>query len=151
MHVPAPIQSTDSGLDRFSKMLPADVTAAFISTKAALQSTFPGERLHYPVVISFTIILILSPFYFRYVTKVSNPWHRYFLVSTCAIFAFSLADAQLASFLIDVVAAANVRTEWINPMIKAMAAVLPVLWTLLISQIALSALSDKAVDAGTAA
>jgi hypothetical protein len=144
--VPAPIQSTDSGLDRFSKMLPADVTAAFISTKAALLSSFSAQLQHYPVVISFLVILLLCPFYFRYVTKITNRWHRYFLVMTSAVFAFALADNQVATFIISVLSMAEIPTVAVNPMVKAMAIVLPILWTFLISQIALSALSDKAVD-----
>lgn len=150
--MPAPIQSSDTGLDRFSKMLPADVTAAFISTKASLVSAFqtPQQQV-YPVVIGFFIILCLSPFYFRYVTKIANRWHRYFLVGTSAVFAISLANVQLASFLIDAIAALKIPTEAVNPAVSAMSAVLPILWTLLISQIALSALSDKAVDPGAPA
>jgi hypothetical protein len=57
-----------------------------------------------------------------------------------------LADNQIATFTIEVLAKANVSTIAVNPMVKTLATVLPILWTLLISQIALSAISDKAVD-----
>jgi hypothetical protein len=129
-------------------MLPADVTAAFISTKAALTSAFEAEREHDPIVISFLIILVLCPLYFRYVLKITNVWHRYFLVATSAVFAFSLANAQVGTTLTHLLARMSVQALWINPTVDAMAAVLPILWTLLISQIALSALGDKAVDTG---
>ncbi|QOZ75331.1 hypothetical protein XH83_07685 [Bradyrhizobium sp. CCBAU 53351] len=133
-------------------MLPADVTAAFISTKASLGSAFQApEQQNYPVVISFLVILCLSPLYFRHVTKIANRWHRYFLVGTSAVFAISLANAQLASVLIDAIGALHIPTENVNPIVSAMSAVLPILWTLIISQIALSALSDKAVDPGASA
>lgn len=146
--MPAPIQPSDTGLDRFTKMLPADVTAAFISSKAALQSTFASEVQAYPIVITFLIILFLALFYFRWVTKIRNRWHLGFLVATSAVFAFSLADVQFASFLIDVLAKIHIPTVWINPLMRALSAVLPTLWTLIISQIALSALSDLAIDPG---
>ena len=144
--MPAPIQSNDSGLDRFSKMLPADVTAAFISVKAALLTSFNAELQHYPVVISFLVILVLCPFYFQHVTKINNRWHRYFLVLTSAVFAFALADNQIAAFTIDILSTVGINTVAVNPMVKALAIVLPILWTLIISQVALSALSDAAID-----
>lgn len=144
--MPAPIQSSDTGLDRFSKMLPADVTAAFISTKAALSSAFDADQEHAPVVISFLIILVLCPFYFQYVLKITNTWHRYFLVATSAVFAFSLANAQVGTVLDKLLSRISIQTVWVNPTVDAMAAVLPILWTLLISQIALSALGERAVD-----
>jgi hypothetical protein len=146
--MPAPIQATDSGLDRFSKLLPADVTAAFISTKSVLQAKFDSEHEHFPIIGFFLIILALSPLYFRWVTKIENQWHRYFLVATSAIFAFSLADKQFSSCLSVTLASVNVPTVWVNPSITALAAVLPILWTLIVSQIALSALSDRAIDQG---
>ena len=145
--MPAPIQSSDTGLDRFSKMLPADVTAAFISTKAALLSTFDAEMQHYPVVISFLVILGLSPFYFYYVTKITNRWHRYFLIATSAVFGFALADNQVAASLITLLSEMHVNTVAINPMVKTLSTVLPILWTLLVSQIAMSALGDNAINA----
>ena len=82
----------------------------------------------------------------EHVTKINNRWHRYFLVLTSAVFAFALADNQIAAFTIDILSTAGINTVAVNPMVKALAIVLPILWTLIISQVALSALSDAAID-----
>ena len=127
-------------------MLPADVTAAFISVKAALLTSFNADLQHYPVVISFLVILVLCPFYFQHVTKINNRWHRYFLVLTSAVFAFALADNQIAAFTIDILSTAGINTVPSIRWSRRWRSFCPILWTLIISQVALSALSDAAID-----
>jgi hypothetical protein len=151
----SPIQASDSSLDRFSKMLPADVTAAFISTKAALVTAMPGETQYYPIIGSFVLILLLCPLYFKYVSKIDNRWHRYFLVASAGVFAFALADKQIANFLGSVFGAIDRSGTILNatsvaPVVTGIAIVLPILWTLLVSQIAMSVVSDKAVQSPAA-
>ena len=150
----APISASDNGLDRFSKMLPADITAAFISTKAALLSAVPAETQHYAVFLTFLFILCLCPYYFRYVSKIDNRWHRYFLIASSIVFAFALADKQIAAFFGSIFGWIDkdgvfLKAASVSPIVAGIAIVLPILWTLLVSQIAMSAVSDKAIQPST--
>ena len=99
----APIQPTDTTMDKFTKLLPADVTAAFISTKAALVAAVPGSNANAPIFWTFLVILCLCPTYFKKVGKVVNPWQRTFLILSSVIFAISLANKELTGFFIDLV------------------------------------------------
>ncbi len=146
----SPIQADDNSLDRFSKLLPADVTAAFISTKAALVTAVPAETQYWAVFFSFVFILVMCSPYFRYVSKIDNRWHRYFLVASAGVFAFALADKQIADVLISVFGVIDKNGSYLNatavaPVVTGIAIVLPILWTLLVSQIAMSAISDKGI------
>jgi hypothetical protein len=151
----SPIQANDNSLDRFSKLLPADVTAAFISTKAALVAAVPAETQSGPIFWSFVLILLLCPPYFKYVSKIDNRWHRYFLVASAGVFAFALADKQIANVFIGVFGALDKNGTYLSaasvtPIVTGIAIVLPILWTLLVSQIAMSAISDKAIQSSLA-
>jgi hypothetical protein len=152
----SPIQANDNSLDRFSKLLPADVTAAFISTKAALVTAVPAETQYWAVFFSFVFILLMCPPYFKYVSKIDNRWHRYFLVGSAGVFAFALADKQVADVLISVFGVLDkngtyLKASAVTPIVTGIAIVLPILWTLLVSQIAMSAISDKGIQSSPAA
>ena len=100
----AQILPTDGTLDKFSKLLPADVTAAFISTKSALVAANSGTNANLPVVLTFIAVLCLCPFYFRWVSKVVDPVQRLFLWLSSFVFAISLANKELTGTFIDLAA-----------------------------------------------
>ncbi len=149
----APIQSTDTTMDKFTKLLPADVTAAFISTKAALGAAAPGGNSNAPIFWTFLVILCLCPLYFKRVGKVVNFWQRLFLLVSSIIFALSLANKELVGFFIDLAKmypGLAISAPSIEPTITGLAIVAPILWTLIVSQIATSSFTEQAAPVTTA-
>lgn len=135
----AAIQPSDGTLDKFSKLLPADVTAAFISTKSALVAAYHGTDANLPVVLTFSAVLALCPLYFKWVSKITDTRQCLFLWLSSLVFAVSLSDKQITGLLIDFAnafPALNIPATSIEPSIKGVAIILPILWTLIISQIA---------------
>ena len=135
----AQIQPSDGTLDKFSKLLPADVTAAFISTKSALVAANSGTSANLPVVLTFAALLCLCPWYFTWVSKVADPLQRLFLWLSSLVFAVSLANKELTGMFIDLAAkvpSLNIPAQEVEPTISGIAIVLPIVWTLIISQIA---------------
>jgi hypothetical protein len=130
--MPAPIRSSDTPQDRLSKLLPADVTAAFLSAKAGLDAFF-HEHASWPVFWTFVTILLLCVPYFIYVSKIKNVFHIAFLLLSFVVFALSIAETDFI----------NVLPEAWKILIKVAAIVLPFLWTFLISQIFLGALGSR--------
>jgi len=138
----APIRSEDTAQERITKLLPADITAAFLSAKAGLIAG-AGERASTYIFWTFISILILSPAYFWYVTRAHNLLQVLFLMLSFVVFAVSIADVQFTNYL--QTAFPNLKIELV---IKVIAIVLPILWVFVISQIFVSALGDKvAADA----
>jgi hypothetical protein len=134
----APIRSEDSPQEKISKLLPADITAAFLSAKAGLIAGAGGERASSYIFWTFISILILSPAYFWYVTRARNVLQVLFLMLSFVVFAVSIADVQFTNYL--QTAFPNLKSEQV---IKVLAIVLPILWVFVISQIFVSALGDK--------
>ena len=132
----APV-TADSPRDRINKLLPGDVTAAFLSAKAALVSVAHEQAATY-VFWTFIIILVLCPFYFHYVTKAKTKYHIVFLTLSFVVFAISIADTQFADFFNNLFAPRDMQ-----PPIKAIAIVLPILWTYLVAQISVVAMHDN--------
>ena len=128
--------TADGPRDRIAKLLPGDVTAAFLSAKAALISV-AGEQAAVYVFWTFVAILVLCPFYFRYVTRARNAFHVTFLTLSFVVFAISIADTQFTAFFNKAFAPADLQ-----PPIKAIAIVLPILWTYLITQISVVAFNE---------
>jgi hypothetical protein len=129
----APIKSDDTTIERVSKLLPADVTAAFLSGKEALAAYYndPAERAG-PIFWMFLVILILSPFYFRFYSKITSVPHIIFLSLSFVVFALSLANSDFR----------NVFPGLAEP-IKVTSIVLPILWAFLISNIFVGVLGDR--------
>ena len=129
----APIKSDDSAIERVSKLLPADVTAAFLSVKEALSAYYndPAERAA-PVFWTFVAILLLSIAYFYFYNKITNIPHISFLCISYVVFALSLASTDFMNFF---PAAASV--------IKITSIALPILWAFLISNIFLGIVGSK--------
>jgi hypothetical protein len=137
----APIHTADSPQEKISKLLPADITAAFLSAKAGLIAGAGGERASTYIFWTFISILILSPAYFWYVTRARNILQVLFLMLSFVVFAVSIADVQFTNYLES--AFPNLKAE---PVIKVIAIVLPILWVFVISQIFVAALGDLVSD-----
>jgi hypothetical protein len=136
-------QNTDSLSDRLGKLLPGDVTAAFLSAKAALIAVNGEEiagRDGY-VFWTFVAIAVLCPVYFWFVTGARTPFHLIFLTLSFCVFAVSIADAQFTAYLQNKLGGAT------EPIIKTVAIVLPILWTFLVTQISVAAMG-QATPAG---
>jgi hypothetical protein len=128
----SPIKPDDSSEERITKLLPADVTAAFLSAKAALVAFFGTPDDAPPVFWTFVTILVLCPFYFWFVTKVTNYFQIGFLCLTFIVFGLSIADLQFINYF------PNYQVP-----IKIISIVLPVLWAFLISRIFIGALGKN--------
>lgn len=133
----AAIRTHDTAQERISKLLPADVTAAFLSAKAGLVDIF-GENASGYVFWTFVSILIVCPFYFWFVTKAKNSLQIAFLCLTFVVFAVSIADKQFIGYLQLYRPLANV-----GPIINVISVVLPILWAFLISRIFVEAVGTR--------
>lgn len=89
-----PISKGDSVSQRITKLLPADVTAAFIAIKSAIPAAnLPEEWILYGAIV----IAILSPFYFFFVLETKNPIHIVYLIATYIIFSISIAYIEFGN------------------------------------------------------
>lgn len=134
----ADAQNRDTPQDRLAKLLPGDVTAAFLSSKAALVAV-AGENSAPYVFWTFVMILMLCPFYFWFVTKAKSRFHIVFLTLSFVVFSISIANVEFEAYFKDYIPQAVMR---------AVAIVLPILWTYLVTQISVAALNyeeDKPV------
>jgi hypothetical protein len=127
-------QNRDTPQDRLAKLLPGDVTAAFLSSKVALEAatTDAVQRSAY-VFWTYIAILVLCPLYFWFVAKAKSRFHITFLTVSFAVFGLSIAHVEFAGQL-----------SFIPPeVVKAAAIVLPILWTYLVTQISVAALNHE--------
>lgn len=127
-------KSGDTPQDRLAKLLPGDVTAAFLSAKVALAAQNDDHVSTY-VFWTFVAILCLCPLYFWFVTKAKTIFHTSFLTASFAVFAISIANVEFEAYFKDSIPQAVVR---------AVAIVLPILWTYLVTQISVAALDHQA-------
>jgi hypothetical protein len=139
----APIKAQDSVPERLSKLLPADITAAFLSAKAGIvtyiKDPIPQSG---PVFWTFVAILFIAPFYFRHVTKVRNLAHLIFLCASFVVFALSIATTQFVTYLSSV----HWGIDGTDMTLNVIAIVLPILWVFLVANIFLSMLGNKVED-----
>jgi hypothetical protein len=133
-----PIRADDTAQDRITKLLPADVTAAFLSAKTALVALF-GEHAATYVFWTFVAILVICPFYFWFVTKAKNVLQIGFLMLSFVVFAVSIADTQFIAYLQKLFP----QSENLEAIVRTTASILPILWAFLISQIFVAAFGDK--------
>jgi hypothetical protein len=124
--------AAESSRPEVSKLLPADLTAAFLSAKAGLLTALGDPDADGPIFWTFVGILALSPLYFRFVMK-ARSWLRIsFLSATFVVFAISIAYKQFSAFL------SHVRfLTSIDFTLTAIAIVLPILWVFLVAPIVL--------------
>ncbi|MGL9619889.1 hypothetical protein QRQ56_17900 [Bradyrhizobium sp. U531] len=127
-------KSGDTPQDRLAKLLPGDVTAAFLSAKVALVAQANDKAAPY-VFWTFVVVLFLCPFYFWFVTKAKSAFHTFFLTASFAVFAISIANVEFEAYFKDTIP---------QPVIRAVAIVLPILWTYLVTQISVAALDQQA-------
>ncbi|MHC4048969.1 hypothetical protein [Bradyrhizobium sp. 25ACV] len=131
-------KSGDTPQDRLAKLLPGDVTAAFLSAKVALVAQANDKAAPY-VFWTFVAVLCLCPFYFWFVTKAKSVFHTFFLTASFAVFAISIANVEFEAFFKDTIPQAVIR---------AVAIVLPILWTYLVTQISVAALDQQTPPGG---
>jgi hypothetical protein len=122
-----------------AKLLPADLTAAFLSVKAGLLSALGDPDANAPIFWSFVGILVVSPLYFRYVVKARGPLHTLFLSATFTVFAISIADEQFSSYLTQFWWLGNIEFA-----LTAMAIILPILWVFLVAPIVMEKIQGNA-------
>lgn len=123
----AGIRATDSNVDRLSKVLPADVTAAFLSLATAAKALGEDASLRLDVIaIGYVAIAVISPFYFRFAMNVKNPLQNGFLTVSFLIFGLAIAQTEFADWLSD----SKSRNT-----LQAFAIILPGLWAFLVAPI----------------
>lgn len=120
----------ESPTTKFAKLLPADLTAAFLSAKAGLIASVGETQAAGPIFWTFVGILALSPFYFRYVVKTRTRLKVAFMSATFVVFAVSIADTSFRTYLMSFS-----FLSWTDSVIKATAIVLPTLWVFLVAPI----------------
>jgi len=133
-----PIRTDDTPQDRIAKLLPADVTAAFLSAKAGLVA-LSGEAAAPFVFWTFIAILAICPLYFWFVTRAKNVLQVAFLLLSFIVFAVSIADTQFIAYFQNICP----QSDKIRPFVQTASTVLPILWAFLISQIFVAALGNK--------
>lgn len=134
--------TTEPNATRVSKLLPADLTAAFLSAKAGLISALATtEARNSAIFWTFVGILVVSPLYFYYVAKARNPIRIGFLSATFVVFAISIADKEFSGYLTQYALLAG-----IDLVLQVIAIVLPILWVFLIAPIILERLSEENVQ-----
>ncbi len=139
----APIRTQDSAEDQLSKLLPADVTAAFLSAKAALIAAMGEPTVDYYVLWTFIAILAICPFYFWSVTGARNIL-QVILCASFAVFAVSIANKEFAGALVQM----HWPQDAINPFLNGFAIVLPILWAFLIARVFAEAFKTRLVARG---
>jgi hypothetical protein len=113
----APIRGDDTVVERLSKVLPADVTAAFLSAKAALLSAIGEPNADSYIFWTFILFLVACPFYFWFVSDTKNKWQIIFLCMSFIVFAISIAYNEFAAFL---------ASDMIEPILIGTAIVVPI-------------------------
>ena len=129
----------DSPAVKFAKLLPADLTAAFLSAKAGLIAALGETEAAGSVFWTFVGILILSPFYFHYVVKPRTRLQVAFMSATFVVFAVSIADTSFRAYL-----TGFSYLSWTDFVIKATAIVLPTLWVFLVAPIIMDSQDGEA-------
>jgi hypothetical protein len=124
-----PIKAEDNNQEKIAKLLPADITAAFLSAKASLDTAY-GDQANNKVFWTFLAVLALCPFYFWFVNQVRHRWQVFFLCCTFFVFALSIASKQFSAYLSSFEISAG-----IGPFIDVLAIVLPVLWVFVVARI----------------
>ena len=120
----SPIRPDDTGLDRVTKLLPADVTAAFISAREGLAAFYGTSDRAKPIVWTFVAILVLCPFYFRFYSRITDWAHIAFLCLSFIVFALALASVDFRNLF------PNLGNE-----IRGVSIALPIIWAYIISNI----------------
>ena len=121
----APIKAGDSSVERISKLLPADITAAFLSVRQALVEYYhdPLDQAA-PIFWMFVVILVLAIPYFYFQCKIRNAIQIVYLCLSYSVFALTIANTDFMNYLPD-----------LSDVIKVTSIALPIIWTFLITNI----------------
>jgi phage-related protein len=117
------IKSTDTTVDKFAKILPADVTAAFLSIRAGIEAIGTGPAYTDAIIYSFIAILAVCPFYFRILMDVKSGTQNLFLCLSFVVFGLSIASQNVIDFL----------PGQYSKAITIIATVAPIMWAFLIT------------------
>jgi hypothetical protein len=131
-------EKTESSATRVAKLLPADLTAAFLSAKAGLEAAMNQTESQSPVFWTFVAMLAVSPFYFRFVNRIRDRVHISFLAATFAVFATSIAYTSFIGYLGGLLTGYNV-----NNILTAIAVVLPSMWAFVVAPTVLERLKEN--------
>jgi hypothetical protein len=142
--VAAAIRTNDTPADQLSKLLPADITAAFLSIKAALLTALGEPGADGYIFWTLIAILIICPFYFWFVTEAKNALQIAFLCASFIVFAISIASKELLAALAQI----SPSMGKIGPTLTVTAIVLPILWAFLIARIFAAAFKSHLVTSG---
>jgi hypothetical protein len=139
--VAAGINATDTVQERLTKVLPADVTAAFISADQAFKAAF-GDPFAAagPIFWSFAAILLLCPIYFRFVTGIKNYLHVAFLCASFVVFAFAIASTSFENYF------GGFLPDAVTDLVQPIAIGLPILWAFIISNIFVHWIGDRIAE-----
>jgi hypothetical protein len=130
------ISSQDNNAQRIVKLLPADLTAAFLAIKVGVQTAkLPEAYVFYGAVL----ILLIAPFYFRVMLKVNNTLHIGFLLVTFAIFATNVATQEFGATCS---VTFNFGPGCWNPIWAISIVILPI-WVFLVTPIVATTLGNK--------
>jgi len=127
------IKESDTAVDRFAKVLPADVTAAFMSIRAGLNAIGESDTITKSLIFSFLAILLVCPFYFRILLNVKSWLQNAFLCISFVIFGLSIANHDFIKFM-------GPRSDF---PITIISVVLPILWAFMITPMFIKVFGDK--------
>lgn len=94
------IQLGDSATERLAKLLPAEVTAAYVSIRSVVETSNYKYALAF-LLLSAAILSIVSIFYVARYKGISNQVHRALYAITFLIWAIALDSSKIAA-------------EWLN-------------------------------------
>jgi hypothetical protein len=133
-------ESADSAAAKVAKLVPADLTAAFLSVKAGLEAAMRDTGSDKFIFWTFIALVVLCPFYFRYVNKVKDRLHIWFLTATFVVFASSIAYTDFSAYL-GTWAWLAARLN-VDATLTAIAVVLPILWAFIVAPTILEKLKE---------
>lgn len=132
-----PIKKEDNNQEKIAKLLPADITAAFLSAKASLDTAY-GDNANGYVFWTFVAVMALCPSYFWFVNKVRSRIQIGFMTVTFLVFALSIASKQFSAYLSSFWFLAGVGI-----FVEVAAIVVPVLWVFVVARIFLEFVGTK--------
>ena len=88
------IQKDDAALDRLFKLLPAEVTAVYVSIRTLVEASSYQDRLTF-LLIAAVIMAVLSMIYVARFKDVSNRLHRLLYGGTFLLWAIALDATKI--------------------------------------------------------
>lgn len=124
-----PITQTDDVSQRITKLLPADLTAAFIAIFGAVPAAgISGDWIVYGAIA----IAVLAPFYFYFVLETRNAFHIAFLLCTFLVFVVTLDPTNIGNVL-----------PSLRPALGGISVIISPIWVFLVTPIAAKVLKAQ--------